>query len=174
MSFSRVEYPTARKVQACVDCGRRIDPGERYVRATWADGDDLGTATVCQHCHVVALALGSRDEWFSEANTWGGLAEAMPFADCALDDLDAVALLRLEVGFRRAWRRCDGGLMPVPSLDRGQRIAFVEGGGTVWWWLPSLGGFEAVGRDGACVGTFDFLGEAEHAAGPWGRVQAAR
>lgn len=172
MSFSRVTHPVARKPHDCLDCDRRIEPGERYARIVWAEYGRLGTEAVCLHCHVAALAIGARDDLFWEEMLWGGLHAALPFADGrAIDDLDVISLCRLEVGFRRAWRRRDGTLMPVPDLARGQRIAFLDEDRTVWRWLPSLGGLDAVRDDGSRIGPFDFLEEAERAAGAWGRAQ---
>ncbi|MGO1629651.1 hypothetical protein [Agrococcus casei] len=136
-------FPRARVPHRCEQCFRTIDPGEVYARVAASSYSDFFTGVACAHCHITQLAIGDRDDWFREASFWGGLPEYGRFAEAALDDADVVALLRLEVGYRRQWRRRDGSLMPLPALSRGQWVVELDGaiGNVRGRWLPSLDGW---------------------------------
>lgn len=164
----RLTYPRARTEQRCGQCRRTIEPGELYARVAIVKIDRFYADTACAHCHVAQHALSARareDDCFWVKNFWGGLAEHDCWHEHGLDDTDALHLLRLATGFRRQWRRRDGTLMPVPTLDRGQRIVDLDDdGNSREVWLPSHGGW-AVQTDTECLPErYDYCEQADRAA----------
>lgn len=53
--------PTARKEHICQSCGRRIVPGEKYVRVTSISDNGWQTWKACQQCDEVAGDLWDAD-----------------------------------------------------------------------------------------------------------------
>lgn len=103
----------ANKEHRCSECGRAIVSGERYESFTGlsADWDGWFYSKTCEHCVAARRWL--------EVECRGWLYEAVR-EDLAehFGEQPDLALGRLIVGMRRAWRRWDGTLMPVPTKDQ--------------------------------------------------------
>ncbi len=101
----------ARKEHRCCECGRVIQPRERYERATglWDRKEGLQTYKTCPHCLV------ARGWLQAECGGWlfGEVCEDLRehFYDGGMDD--RYWLGRVVVGMRLRWQG-KRGLMPVP------------------------------------------------------------
>lgn len=109
----RSEWRTARKQHACYDCGRKIEPGERYYFATGISNDDWrrwDTYRECAHCQYAAKWLLAECGGY----LFGGILEDLEehWDGELMRDLH---IGRAIVGLRRRWRRKDGSLMAVPT-----------------------------------------------------------
>ena len=105
----RKTQQAARKQHRCGECGRCIQPGERYVKAVGMWEGLISTHRRCSHCEAVWKALDDRLPcycWY-----WGGLYEDEGLPEY-LDDLrraetgDYMAVMRLIVAAKRA--KCSG------------------------------------------------------------------
>lgn len=108
----RATNPTARKPHNCSECGRTIQPGERYSRAFMVYEGAPETFRTCAHCQV-------GQEWLAENCNMiahGSLMDEMQeHADIYRDH--ALGFLRIKAGMLRKWHRFDGaGLMRLPPL----------------------------------------------------------
>lgn len=102
--LTRYSSPVAAIPHRCGDCGRTIDPGERYQRATGLYDGRWWTSKQCAQCSAAArwltLVCGG---WL-----WEGVAEDLG-EHWAEVDPRSVALGRLVIGIGRQWRRPTGG-----------------------------------------------------------------
>lgn len=133
-AFYRSAHLIARKAHRCDECGRTIDPGERYLRAVGKAEGDLSTLKTCAHGEAagkwLAIVCGG---WPSE-----GLAEDLCdhwddsfhviYKDGTRTSIEyrSFWLGRAVAGIGRQWRRRDGSLLPVlgpPPIDSdGRRV----------------------------------------------------
>ena len=111
--FTKVER-TARVEHKCGECGRKIEPGERYeaFRALSATDDYWWSTKTCEHC------LAAR-EWLTEI--CGGFVYHGVHEDLENhweEDVlyRTMALGRVLVGIKYRWR-WKGRLMQVPSFQ---------------------------------------------------------
>ena len=93
-------YPTAQKAHRCDDCGRTIDPGEKYQRGVGLDG----TAWTWKRCDHCARLVESLDEFEDETC----------LADYTEEPVD-LAQAREFAGFQHRWRTQSGKLWPSPT-----------------------------------------------------------
>ena len=104
------ETPTARKAHRCGECGRAVEPGERYERivAKW-DGD-LTVSKTCSHCVRARRWLERECGGFVYTEVADELAEHwQESAEYRTKELRALIM-----GMRRGWRR-RGELLPIPA-----------------------------------------------------------
>jgi len=101
--FSEVHH-TARKTHRCSECGRHIQPGERYAKVAGKWDGRFGTFRRCSNCESVANALKDRLPCYCDM--FGGLWETI--SDGYMDDLleaetgDYFAVMRLIAAAERA------------------------------------------------------------------------
>lgn len=102
----------ARKPHKCTECGRVIDPGERYhFEAVLFDGA-VGPHKTCEHCSVARNWLG----WECGGFVYGEVAEEIrEHAEEYWPNHATKLLLRLDAGLKARWRRTDGSLWRVPT-----------------------------------------------------------
>lgn len=106
MTFFTNSYPKARKEHRCGTCYRMISVGETYRKCAGLDGGTAWTFKECNHCGVVGRAM---------CQNWGmDEYDISTFQDWDPADLQE---LRVKVHFNKRWRRADGSLYPVPSLE---------------------------------------------------------
>jgi hypothetical protein len=99
--------PTARKAHSCSDCGRTIQPGEKYRRWSGVGDDGVYTWKSCAHCDKVASAIWASGEGPSECDgldvrEWLTEYELEPLATqmrehwrgVAVEDIDTAVLSR--------------------------------------------------------------------------------
>ena len=102
----------ARKRHRCDECGRMIEPGERYEAAAMMDyGGYWFACKTCPHC------IAAR-RWLSdECGGWVYAGVYEDLFDHWQDDtlLRSLWLGRVLIGMRRKWQRRDGSMMPVPA-----------------------------------------------------------
>lgn len=101
-----IQHPTAQKAHTCQMCGRRIDPGERYLRGAGFDGTAWSWKE-CAHCEAVRKLYDISD---------GGEYNEDYFHEWSRDPQD-VTELRHAAGYRMKWRTRLGTLLPVPASD---------------------------------------------------------
>jgi hypothetical protein len=95
----------ARKQHTCVTCKRTIDAGETYLRGSGFGDGEAFTWKECAHCSAfLNLAAIAWEEEYSEV-------------DFDAFEPSTVTEMRWKVQWYRKWRRRDGDLYPVPSLD---------------------------------------------------------
>lgn len=105
--------PVARKEHRCDDCGRTIEPGERYHRATWASYGDLLTSKMCGHCKAASRWLTVVCSGF----IWSQVIEELKEHWDEEFDLRSHGLGRLVAVGRRRWKR-NGALVNVTDVER--------------------------------------------------------
>lgn len=103
--------PVARKPHGCGWCGRTIQPGEKYDRASyiWEDGQ-LYTWAGCLHCLEFIRIIG-----------WHVLdPDAEGVSEDDLNEWEPASLfeLRLKALWRKNWARRDGTLYAIPEDTR--------------------------------------------------------
>lgn len=104
------EHPVARKPHRCNMCYRRIEPGERYLKAFVVDSGDAWTWKECEHCEAMIHILREQ------------LLDAIDYGEGYSSDTmgefepSTIAEARLKVYWQHGWRRRDGTLRPVPEL----------------------------------------------------------
>jgi ribosomal protein S27E len=107
MDFNSTIYRTARKAHRCEECGRTIEPGERYSRTAAVWEGDFFTNVACLHCARARMVADYADNYYNEVY-YGGLSEWV-------DNDDQDETLRIRAGFRARWRYQSGALMPLPE-----------------------------------------------------------
>lgn len=121
------EFPRAAFAHRCGECGRTIERGEQYERATGICDGYFFTAKTCLHCAVAR-------EWLRViCSSWLYGAVGEDLGEHRYEDpYCTVGLLRLIVGMGRRWRYRDGlvplervrewlaqALAPIPTAHRG-------------------------------------------------------
>lgn len=104
--------PTARKAHKCRECGRVIEPGERYHVDRFLWEGKLDTFKVCAHCMVAR-------QWLSdECGGWlfGDVEEDI--REHAHSGNYPMGVHRLAVGMAWKWRTPSGKLLPVPKVPQ--------------------------------------------------------
>lgn len=103
-------WPKARKSHKCIDCGRAIEVGERYLRAACGGDGSVTTQIQCAHCNGAAELLQKYCHGFVFGSVQEDLEEHIGGYPWSMD------AARRVVGMRRRWKRFrNAGLMPVPS-----------------------------------------------------------
>lgn len=103
-----IAHPRARKAHRCQMCGRRIDPGETYLRGAGFDGSSAWTWKECAHCEAIKVYYDISDgEEYSEADFYEWSREP---GNCEVEDW------RHAAGYRMQWRARGGTLLPVPFV----------------------------------------------------------
>jgi hypothetical protein len=112
VTLIRDEVRKARKQHGCSECGRTIDPGEKYRFEFYTFDGQRTSHRTCAHCQVV------RGWLWDECGGWlyGGVEE--DFREHAHEGYYGIDLLRLVVAQSKNWRRPDGSLRPVPKRPR--------------------------------------------------------
>ena len=111
--FNSTRAVRARKPHRCRECGRAIDPGERYWKVAGMWEGDFFTHTDCDHCHAARrIVWDAAPDWWELS--YEGQRAAGEWEDVAREDRDP-RIWRMVVGNRRQWRRKDGVLMEVPA-----------------------------------------------------------
>ena len=102
----------ARKPHKCIECGREIAVGERYVYL-WAKGaDGPFTGKWCLQCDVAK-------EWLWKNCSGSILSAVREDIGQHVEEYQRMDLARLYVGMRRRWRRFHKpGLLPPMPLPR--------------------------------------------------------
>lgn len=103
--YSHTE-PKARKPHRCMMCYRTIDPGENYRRGAGMDGSTAWTFIECAHCSAFVRVAYRRygDDCYDETL----LSDFPP---------ETISEARVVAQYRRKWRRNDGTLYPVPTVE---------------------------------------------------------
>ena len=82
--FNATTHPRARKPHKCSECGRTIEPGERYERTAGSWEGDFFTSLACLHCaraRVIAdYSDGFRAQWRYQSGALMPLPES-PWSD---------------------------------------------------------------------------------------------
>lgn len=105
--FETTEYPRARKAHNCEECGRTIQPGERYRRTIQKFEGTVSAWKTCAHCEAAASYLVEHCNGYLV----GGVREDLEEHWTARVPEDRLFLGRAIVGMRRQWCRRDGALM---------------------------------------------------------------
>ena len=107
-----ITWRQARKPHVCVECGRKIEPGERYRRDAGLYDGKWSVSLMCRHCAVGAEWLGANcGGWISKQVAEELIEHARDYPAIA------TPLRRVAVGMRRKWATVSGGdLMPEPTL----------------------------------------------------------
>lgn len=120
----------ARKEHRCQECGRTIEPGERYrywchVGGEFSEGKQ--TDKMCAHCwgtiDLGARLTGCPRYWFwdkvhdLDPDDGGFVGDILVNHDLAF--ADRFRMLRTVVARKSQWRRKDGSLFPIPALAGG-------------------------------------------------------
>jgi len=117
-------WPQARKPHRCYECGRTIDPGERYHRQSFVFEGDFDEVKTCAHC-IATIDLGVALTGCPRAWYYGGVfADDLDgFVANIIDDeghslpyRDRLRMLRCVAAARRKWRWSDGTLMDLPVV----------------------------------------------------------
>lgn len=111
----------ARKPHACHECGRQIEPGERYLTIFTVFEGDASHHKVCAHCEVVC-------EWLRK--NCGGFLLSMVYEDISehVDEYNRRDLARLQIGMKHDWKRLrKEGLMPIPKLPDPIKLGELRG-----------------------------------------------
>ncbi|MGE4552781.1 MAG: hypothetical protein AB7D57_06690 [Desulfovibrionaceae bacterium] len=91
----RGKETTARIPHTCYECGGKIRPGTKYLRATWfePEGECWEAAAVCQGCHEVAGLLRDKGCCVLPGDMWTELRESVKEGDgdVSLADLDGLS-----------------------------------------------------------------------------------
>lgn len=111
--FNSTHTPTARKAHNCGECGRQIEPGERYERTAAVWEGTFFTDVACAHCAAARVLVQDMDPHYYEV-FYGGLG--MEFSELWTEF--GLAMVRLYAGFRAHWRYQSGALMPVPEVPK--------------------------------------------------------
>lgn len=112
----RREELTARKPWRCIECGRTIQPGERYHYTTGRLVTEKQWQQIrqCQHCHTAADWLLAICSGWIYGEVYNDLREHW-------DEYPSRALARLTVGIKTRWH---DGRDPVPTwADQSAREA---------------------------------------------------
>ena len=105
--FNATTHPRARKPHKCSECGRTIEPGERYERTAGSWEGVFFTSLACLHCARARVIADYSDDYYGEGY-YGGLLEWV-------GNDDDMRTLRARAGFRAQWRYQSGALMPLPE-----------------------------------------------------------
>jgi hypothetical protein len=96
--FVREAHHAARKQHGCSECGRTIQPGERYLKVTGKWDGQISVCKRCPHCDAVSNALKERLPCYCIVYHGLWLDEGMPeyISDLRRAETgDAFAVLRL-------------------------------------------------------------------------------
>ena len=104
--------PVARKAHKCHECGRAIEPGERYHVDRFAWEGKIKNHKTCAHCMVARGWL--QDE--CGGYLFGGVEEDI--RDHAHEGHYPMGVSRLAVGMAWKWRTPRGRAMPVPNVPQ--------------------------------------------------------
>jgi hypothetical protein len=110
--------PVAKAAHRCAECGRVIEPGERYLRERYVWDGKFTVHKTCAHCEV------ARDWLAQECGGWlyGGVEEDI--REHCFGYGYGMDLYRLAVGIAWKWRTPRGRLLPVPAVPQtGHEIA---------------------------------------------------
>lgn len=106
---------TARKPHRCGECGRTINPGERYTDERLVWDSQARTLKTCPHCMSARAYLGEH------CHGWVYTAVEEDLQSHYYGSLGNTAeerrLRLLAIGLRENWTRHDGRLWPVPPLE---------------------------------------------------------
>lgn len=111
--FNSTHRPKARTSHQCEECGRTIDPGERYERTAAVWEGDFFTNIACQHCAVARVLVDEVDGYYNEGY-YGGLSTWI--SDLS-DDYSNDWVPNVRDGFYARWRDASGELWPLPTAD---------------------------------------------------------
>lgn len=104
---------TARKPHRCGECGRIIQPGERYTDERLVWDSTARTLKTCPHCIVARDYLGR------ECSGWVYTAVeediSSHYSGDLANDANTRELRLLVKGLAANWTRADGRLWPVPN-----------------------------------------------------------
>lgn len=101
--------PVARKTHKCRECGRTIEPGERYHVDRFLWEGSLDTHKTCGHCMVARQWL--QDE--CGGYLFGAVEEDI--REHAHNGMYPMGLHRLAVGMAWKWRTPRGRMLPLPT-----------------------------------------------------------
>ena len=116
--FNYTSHPTARKPHKCFECGRTIEPGERYERTASVWEGDFFASKACLHCAMTRQIADYCNDYYSEGY-YGGLSEWV-------GNEDDPRCLRIRAGFREQWRYQSGRLMPLPESPWSEAPRLIE------------------------------------------------
>lgn len=102
-----IKHPTARKPHRCSDCGRTIEPGEKYERQANVGDDGFYEWLDCAQCGDLA-----RRVWAAESGACYYFEDGLDLGDWLCEDPNH-PLLPL---FRARWRDADGALVPLDVI----------------------------------------------------------
>lgn len=103
------ETRTARVQHKCIECGRLISAGEKYLHSRFLQEGLWSTSKACSHCTWAAQWLVRECRGYLV----GGVSEDL--CDHWYEsNYRSVDLARRIVGIRRRWTRKDGQLMVIP------------------------------------------------------------
>lgn len=102
---------TAKKSHRCSECGRVIQPGESYRLEKYVWEAQLTNHKTCRHCWSARGWLSEQCNGFC----FGQVAEDIHEHAC--EDY-GFAVKLLSCGISKGWKRKDGKLWPVKSVDR--------------------------------------------------------
>lgn len=112
----------ARKRHRCDECSRHIEPGESYHRSVGIAEGHFYASLQCPQCEAAAQWLVWTCGGYLNEGVEEDLAEHWDEPGYRCLDLG-----RLILGMRRDWRRRDGQLYPVETVDRWARDARAHG-----------------------------------------------
>ena len=113
-SVYNCEEVTARKQHTCSECGRHIEPKERYQKVFGVWCNDPNTFKTCAHCLVGQKWLMAACGGFLHGDLEDEIYE---HADSATVKQEAVYLFRILIGMRRKWTKLHSNkMLKVPVL----------------------------------------------------------
>ena len=104
--------PTARIPHRCDQCGRTIDPGERYDNQFYVCDDHPHTWRTCAHCTQLIGDLAAYDTDFWQDREDGAYLPDEDWRDIARW---SVLWAQRAVLYRCGWRHGDGSLSDYPA-----------------------------------------------------------
>lgn len=108
--FYRTAFRVAKKAHECYECGRFVQPGERYRYTT---SKQEGSLYECKTC----IGCSAGIDWLADnCGCWEHGEIRQGLIDHFDGEQASFKLGRLIVSMgRRAWRRGNGSLLPVPA-----------------------------------------------------------
>lgn len=103
----------ARKTHKCEECGRTINPDEKYIRHFSKSYGDVVYFCVCKHCNIASNWLMRECHGYVSGEVFDELVEHWKGQKDHNKELT-----RLIYGMRRKWMKRNKELMPLPIVNK--------------------------------------------------------